>query len=122
MFANDAEVVLISSISSTKIKRIRIKSSPAFELPAGHSYWKELDNVLVRLAQQSEYKIRLEVEFRDSYGVSDQGRKPDFPRYLPIFVEKGCMIVFDPDEKVLFCSDEAEGGSRQCYSHSQTHV
>ena len=110
MYADDAELVLISSIASTKIKRIIIKYSPAFELSVGHTYWKELDTVLVRLDEQSEYKLRLEVEFRGSYGVLDKCQEPDLTRYLPRFVEKGRMIVFDPDEKVLFCSDEAKGG------------
>ena len=108
--ANDAELDHISSIASTKIKRIIIKYSPAFVLRGDHTYWKELDNILVRLAERSEYKLRLEVEFRGSYVVSDKGQVPDLMRYLPRFVEKGRMIVFDPDEKVLFCSDEAKGG------------
>ena len=110
IYADDAELDLISSIASTKIKRIIIKYSPAFELRVGHTYWKKLDNILVRLAERSEYKLTLEVEFRSPYGASDKGQEPDLTRYLPRFVEKGRMIIFDPDEKVLFYSDETKGG------------
>ena len=110
MHANDAEVVLLSSIASTKIKRIIIKFSPAFELPVGHTHWKGLDAVLVRLAEQSEYKLRLEVEFRGTYDMSDKCQEPDLTKYLPRFVERGRMVVFGPDEKVLFCSDKSKGG------------
>lgn len=107
LYLNDAELDLISSITSTKIEKIIFTHAPAFELSVGHTYWTRLDDALVKLAERSKRKLRLEVAFRCVNGVWDD--KPDLRKYLPRFVEKGRMTVLGHEYEVLYSSDEVKG-------------
>ena len=109
LHANDAELDLVSSITSTKIEKITFAHSPAFDLPTRHTYWARLDDVLVELVGRSEYKLRLEVEFQGVYVAPSKKSESYLTKRLPKFVEKGRMVVLGPGGNVLYCSDEAKG-------------
>lgn len=96
--ANDAELNLISSITSTKIEKIILTCSPAFGLSASDTYWTRLDEMLVELAGRS--KRKLEMEFRS---VSDG--KLVTVNYLPKFRGKGRVVVFGGQREMIHCSD-----------------
>ena len=101
---NDVELDLVSSITSATIEKIILTHSTAFRLPAGHAYWMQLDDVLIQLVGRLERGLRLGVEFRD-VTVTWRGR-PDLGEHLPMFVEKGRMMVFDIKDKLIYCSDD----------------
>jgi hypothetical protein len=101
---NDAELNLVSSITSANIEKIKLTHSTGFQLSAGHNYWTQLDDILVRLTGRREYKVGLEVVF-DKVSVTWDG-KLDLGKYLPVFVEKGRMTVLDAKGQLVYCSDE----------------
>jgi hypothetical protein len=109
MFANDAELDLISSITSTKIEKITLAHSPAFELPADDTYWTRLDDILVKLAERSTHPPGLEVEFL-RVRCWDERPKSDLAEYLPKFVEVGWVMVLDWEGNLICSSDGARGG------------
>jgi hypothetical protein len=96
---------LISSITSTKIEKIILAESPAFKLSVGDTYWTKLDDVLVNLAGRREHKVGLEVVFA-GVTVTWDG-KLDLGKYLPMFVERGRMVVLDTKDQPVCHSDEA---------------
>ena len=82
---------LISSITSTNIKRI-VFVEPQESLESDHPNWAELGNLLCRLGDRSECGPRLEVEFQ---ALDVQGRrsgKLGFGKHLPRFCEKGGWV------------------------------
>jgi hypothetical protein len=101
----DAHLNLVSSITSSRIEKITLDRSPAFMLPAGHTYWTRLDEVFVRLVGRREYKAGLEVVFAGVVVAWDG--KLDLGKYLPMFVEKGRMVVLDTKRRSIYRSDEA---------------
>lgn len=104
MGLNDAELRLISSITSTSIEKITLNHSPAFKLPVGDPYWARLDAVLTKLAERSKYMLGLEVAFWYFEGVWDE--ESDLAEYLPKFAEKGRMTVLSNNREVLYTSDD----------------
>ena len=106
VYPNGAELAIISSIASTKIEKITLGRSSAFELFAGHAHWAQLDEILVNLAERSECKLGLEVEFRDPFVTQDEKLESGLTKYLPRFVEKGRMVVSDSDGGLIYCSDK----------------
>ena len=61
---SDVDLDLLSSITSTKIKKIVIAHSTWLELPAGHACWLRLDDISNRLVEGLERGLGLEVEFQ----------------------------------------------------------
>lgn len=104
MYMDDYELDFVSSITSTKIQKIILANSPAFELSVGHPYWRKFDGILIKLVEQSGPGHGLEVGFRGGEGVSD---KTDLRKYLPRFVEKGRIVILGDEYEVLYTSDEA---------------
>jgi hypothetical protein len=104
---DNAELKLLSSITSTKIEKITITHSASFWSPEGHPYWTQLDDILNQLARRLECGLRLEVEFRD---VDTPGRETmsDLRKRLPMFVNKGQVRVFDNDGSVYCSGDVGE--------------
>ena len=101
LHANDAELDLVSSITSTKIEKIIFAHSPTFDLPTRHTYWAWLDDVLVELVGRSEYKLRLEMGFQGVYVAPSKKSESYLTKRLPKFVEKGRMVVLGPGGNVL---------------------
>jgi hypothetical protein len=58
------------------------------------------------LAERSESKLGLTVEFRDPFVTQDEKLKLGLAKYLPRFVEKGRVIVSDSDGRLIYCSDK----------------
>lgn len=104
LYLNSAELKLISSITSTKIEKITLAHLPAFGLSLDHTYWTQLDVILVKLAEQSEHKPALEVAFRGVNGMWDE--ESGLRMYLPRFAEKGQMVVLSREYEVLYSSNE----------------
>jgi hypothetical protein len=104
-----AHLRLISSITSTKIERIILTRLPAFDRPAGDSYWMELDDLLVKLVERLRYNLGLDMEFRD-VSLAWHGKR-DFGECLPMFVERGRITVIDVEGQLIYRSDE--GGERK---------
>lgn len=100
---DDAELNLLSSITSMSVEKIILTHSTAFRLPAGHAYWAQLDHILVQLVERSERGLRLEVEFRD-VSVTWRG-DADLGKCLPAFLRKGGMMVSDTKNEVVYRSD-----------------
>ena len=105
---NTAEVDLISSITSMNIQKIIFRSASEFrEFSMGHNYWTQLDDVLWRLADRPNYKLRLEVEFRHVWDGWSGGSSLE--KHLPRFLEKGRLRVTNGEDTLIYCSDSAEG-------------
>jgi len=85
------ELNLISSITSTKIRRITFTLPIAFRRQAvlDSPNWIELDDSLCRLVDRSEDGVQLEVEFRALNAQAWWNGDLGFKRYLPRFYEKG---------------------------------
>ena len=94
MYTDDAVLVLISSITSTKIEKITLNYSSAFGHFVRQPHWTRLDNILVKLGEQSECELGLLVEIRVALITPDE----ELTKYLPRFVEKGRVIVSDMRE------------------------
>ena len=94
MYPDDAELVLISSITSTKIEKITLNYSSAFGYFVRQPHWTRLDDILVKLGEQSECELGLLVEIRVALITPDE----ELTKYLPRFVEKGRVIVSDMRE------------------------
>ena len=113
LYPNDAELVIISSITSTKIQKITLTDSSAFERPVCHPYWTQLDDILVGLVDRSERKLGWEVDFR-ALLISPLHKDPksDLTEYLPKFAEKGGRIIIsDWMGGLIYYSERArEGG------------
>lgn len=88
-----AEQNLISSITSTNIRRIAFTQSvsPHEEPESENPDWAQLDNSLCRLVDRLESGLRLEVEFR-ALAKRVQRGVLDFKKLLPRFCEKGGVI------------------------------
>lgn len=100
---NDAELNIISSITSINIEKITLSHTAAFLLSVGHTFWTQLDDILIKLIERPKYQRRLEVEFRNTL---TRGEQFDPRTYLPKFVERGRLVVRDPKGKLIYCSDE----------------
>jgi hypothetical protein len=90
---NEAELKLLSSITSTKIEKIIITHSASFWFLVGQAYWTQLDDILNRLVGQLEQGLGLEVEFR-KMDVPEREIRPDLGKFLPMFMKKGRVKVF----------------------------
>ena len=101
---NFRELNTISSIISTNVEKIIIKHWKAFCYLPCDVFWTSLDHILTELVGRPGYKFRLEVEFREYYGV--EGSKFDQKgTHLPRFVEKGRMTVWNCEGELVYCSD-----------------
>lgn len=100
---NDVELTLASSIISTTFGKLVLTHSTSFRLPVGHTYWTKLDDILIRLVRQLDRGIKFEVEFRDVFVTWCV--KLDLREYLPMFVRKGRMRVFDLKKRLIYCSE-----------------
>ena len=94
VYPDDAGLALISSITSTKIEKITLNYPSTFGLFVGQAYWTRLDNILVKLGEQSECELGLLVEIQAALVTRDE----ELTEYLPRFVEKGRVIVSDMRE------------------------
>ena len=85
------ELDLISSITSTKIRKIAFTQPLTFEGQRGpHSAdWAKLDDSLCRLIDQLESGVQLEVEFQALDAQTRWSGELRFRRFLPRFYEKG---------------------------------
>jgi len=85
------ELDLISSITSTNIRKITFTQSLAPNRPTvpDHPNWTRLDNSLCRLVDRSECGLRLEVGFRAADARAWWNGELGFKKYLPRFYEKG---------------------------------
>ena len=85
-----AESSLISSITSTNIRRITFTQSLAEgqEIP-DRSDWAKLDKALCQLVDRLECGFQLEVEFQDLNTEAWWSGGLGFKEYLPRFCEKG---------------------------------
>jgi hypothetical protein len=54
----------IPSITSPTMEKLILTRSAAFRFLADDPYWKQLDDILVRLVGRSEHGLRLKVEFQ----------------------------------------------------------
>jgi hypothetical protein len=108
-YPTTAELSLISSISSTNIRKITFAQSAAFHaLVVDLVNWTQLDNALCHLVDRSEYGLRLEVEFRVRDAAS-RDRELDPEKYLPKFHEKGRVRILDEESgMVVYYSDRAK--------------
>jgi len=86
-----AESSLISSIASTKIRRIVFTELLVFEgePPPDQPNWIKLDDSLCRLIDRLECGARLEVQLQALDGQGWWSGELDFKKYLPRFSEKG---------------------------------
>jgi len=86
-----AESDLISSITSTNIRRITFTQpiSPHDTWMSDHLNWARLDNSLCRLVDRLGSGHRLEVEFLAFNARLWWGGDLGFKKYLPRFHEKG---------------------------------
>jgi hypothetical protein len=103
----DKGLNLISSITSTDIEKIIFSRSGALDRPVSGTFWTQLDHLLVELSERPRYKLMLEVEFRGTWNIEGK----DFDRkktYLPRFVKKGRMTVWDGWNSwhPIYCSGE----------------
>ena len=111
MYTDDAVLVLISSITSTKIEKITLNYPSTFGLFVGQAYWTRLDNILVKLGEQSECELGLLVEIQAALVTRDE----ELTEYLPRFVEKGRAIVLDMREGSIHSSDKDGEGKQPIY-------
>ena len=103
-FPEDPDPDLVSSITSTKIQKIKFTQSAAFyDCPVGDTYWKRLDNSLCRLADRLGCEHRLLVEF---HVIEVEDGELDMAKYLPTFSKKGWVRVWDEQtETDIYRSD-----------------
>jgi len=101
------ELDLVSSITSTNIRKITFTKSFALQdYPVGDTYWKKLDSSLCQLVDQSGCEHQLEMKFQ-AYNV--QCWMVEFEEYLPKFHGKGRVTVVNQDSNmVVYCSDCAK--------------
>ena len=88
---SNAELNLISSITSTNIRRIAFtRPTDPLNPPASDDpHWSRLDNCLCRLIDQQESGRRLDAEFLALNVQPQWGWEVAFKEFLPRFYEKG---------------------------------
>ena len=97
------ELSLIPSITSMNIQTIIFTCSSAHrEFSVGRAYWKQLDQVLCKLADRPKYRHRLGVEFQSASNRWDE--QPDLRKCLPRFHEKGRVRVVGLGGGLIYCS------------------
>ena len=62
------ELQVISSVDHKKDKKIILFRRPEHKDPVSEYFWKGLDRTLMGLIEKSSYDLKLEVEFRGSWG------------------------------------------------------
>lgn len=103
-FLFDTELSPISSITSTNIEKITINRNNRFIVPVTDTIWKQLDNILTKLVERSEYKLKLEVELRGHWNIRGKVFDRKESR-LPKFVKKGRMMAWGCRDELVYCSD-----------------
>jgi hypothetical protein len=104
-YPDEAELDLISSITSTRIEKITLNYYSTFGLFVRRAYWTRLDNILVKLGKQSECELGLLVKIRVALVSPGEELWSGLTEYLPRFVEKGRVIVSDSRERLIHSSD-----------------
>ena len=61
---NGVGLNIISSVTSIKIEKITLNHTAMFLCSVSHTFWTELNDILIKLIEWSEYQQWLEVEFQ----------------------------------------------------------
>ena len=119
---NEMELEFISSITSTNIEKVIINRSADLDYPVGDAVWTQLDDILTKLAERRECKlVRLEVELWGNWSVVVGKEFDQKMTYLPKFVGKGRMRVWDCwNSHPIYCSDDRK--ERECRPYAMSTV
>ena len=103
---SDWDLYIISTITSTKIEKIRINhSSDTWNLLVWDFSWTRLDGILVGLVERLGHEKGLEVEFWGDWAF-ERLYNHRTNVYLPMFVEVGRMKVWNRQNELVYCSDK----------------